>query len=181
MKIESAKLNNKALRIVIILSSLLCILVVSLLYKKVFSDYLIIPKTEFDNYSEFRSMVFDFFPQNLPSSAHNQKYYVSKLYMDEKIVCSFCLNNEDSIEIEKFYNTFFNQKNKPDIKDNRVNESFLKNNHLELLREYMDSNNYNFLHFVEYPGEHYNQYYGLIHEDNKNQYIVFYIKYLNDL
>ena len=112
-------------------------------------------KTNFNTYEAFREETFDFFPDRLPVSAHDIKYYSYSGDFDNSYGVSFSLESQDYTSLQAQYEEWY-KKETADInwEETHINEKltnqFSKDAYFSTLESlaHEDINNYQIICYI---------------------------------
>ena len=137
-------------------------------------DYIPYTKTNFRSYEEFRERTHNYFPDALPSSARDIKYYFYEGKLDEFYAVGFTADMQDYEEIKNHYAEYFEEfrKKRPHVsflngesfesyiqkyepsdryKNLEVSPNFIQEENLDFLNDMMNDNISNYI-IIDYIG-----------------------------
>ncbi len=171
-----SKLTKK--RIVVVTAIIVSVLIISLMIILksigILREFFPLKKQTFDSYKEFREITSDYFPDVLPSSASNTKYYYYEGHFDRVYAVSTSLSDEDFDKIINPYNSFFKIFDNK-IENIKLEDTFIERENISFLINLIDDkSNYMIAKYVDVPGgSHTRVKYGVIVDQKQGNIIIF--------
>lgn len=168
--------KKKVVVISVILISLLVILLMMVLNTLgILREFFPLEKKKFDSYNEFRMSTSDYFPDELPPSASDTKYYYYEGHYDRIHAMSTFLSDEDIDKVFSNYKSrfkIFSDK----IENVKLDDAFIERENLSFLSNLIDGKgNYKIFKYVNVSGGTYSRVKkGLIYNQKQGHVIIFY-------
>ena len=174
MNVKTPFLYKKKLKSLIIVLLVIVVLVM-FSYNFFLKRYIPVTITDFKSYKSFRNMTVDFFPDNLPDSSQNVKYYYYRGHFDYLWILSFELNDsKERDDLLNKYKEWFNRYDRNNCKENiELSEKIIKEEKIEYINDYIESiDDSRMLYYAKHEGE-FDTKRGVI-TDNMDKFVLFY-------